>query len=136
MEAPKLYKDPKTRVVDVNLFSTTAKELAQKISASVRDREKKNAYSQVRKFYDELLSYRDLVRANPDQFLNVVPLVRMLAAKAAYAKARNHVTQEFADLVGGLVNQIGEESERKDLETLVTFFEAFMGYYRVCAPAS
>lgn len=55
----------------------------------------------------------------------------MLNAKAAYAKGRNHVTENFVRLISHCLNQVD------DIETLRNFklfFEAFLGFYKLHGP--
>lgn len=124
----KLYEDLASKRINVDLFSEKAEGLSKEIA---QDRKTKTSNSQVRKFYDEIVHYRDIVRSDKNTFNAVLPLVRMLSAKVVYANARKKVSDEFRDMIKDLVIQINEVD---DLEIATTFFEAFVGYYKAYGP--
>ncbi len=90
------------------------------------DRERNKA-SQLRRFYDELVMWEARTVQNPNKFGDYLPFIRMLNAKAAYAKGRKLVDRTFVDLLRQTLAEV------KDAETLTTcklFWEAFMGFYK------
>ncbi len=80
------WKDKKNEMVNSDLFSTYAEDLAKKIA----DEGSKtcNKRSQIRKFYDEVLRFDTLVKKEPSAFEKFLPYLKMLNAKVAYAKGR------------------------------------------------
>lgn len=120
-----LYVDSDGKKIDPNLFSKTAEKLAKEL----RRNSSKNKLTQVRKFYDEVVFLRDRAGRTPKQenWEHILPLVRMLAAKAAYAHGRGHVDDTFFDFISESVQQI---FDRKDLEVFTFFFEALIGYLK------
>ena len=123
------YKDSTKRAIRPELFSSTAEELAKKIDEADKG---KNKRSQIRKFYDEVIRLNAMVRSNPEEWDNVIPLVNMIIAKAAYAEGRRLVTEDFVLFLKQAIQQV---ESHKDLDVFANFFEAFMGFYRKYRPS-
>ena len=105
------------------LFSDVAEAAARKCQCS-----DKNKSSQIRRFYDELVSLNDRVQNNDSPetaFERVAPFVQMLRAKAAYAKGRGLINDEFYERFKALVQQIDSPVT---LNRAKLFFEAFLGF--------
>jgi len=102
---------------DPELFNETAKKCAEAIL--------KTKKTQIRKFYDELLSLNQ--RAKTQNWEDVLPFVKMLNAKVAYARARNVINEEFVRMISSCVAQV---KEKKDLEIFKLFFEAVLGFHK------
>lgn len=69
---------------DRTLFSDTARDLALACTPD-RDKKKKNATAQIRRFYDEVVFWHDRVLKESDPelgFLKAEPFIQMLKAKA------------------------------------------------------
>lgn len=117
-----------TKPLDAELFNSTAEEAAQAIA----DNRKSNKPTQLRRFYNELVLWESRVSQQPDKFEEHLPFIRMLNAKAAYAKGRNKLVDEnFVKLLQHTLEEV------KDAETLTTcklFWEAFMGFYKEKRP--
>ena len=125
------YKDKAKRLIEPTLFSVEAENLAKEIAQSGKDQRgslKWNKRTQIRKFYDEVLRLNMLTKSDPSSWASILPYVNMLVAKAAYAKGRDHVTGEFMDFIKGSVDQIKAQD---DLDVFSSFFEAFMGFYKI-----
>ncbi|MBN2299301.1 MAG: type III-A CRISPR-associated protein Csm2 [Deltaproteobacteria bacterium] len=122
------YKDKAKRLIEPTLFSVEAENLAKQIAQSGKDQRGKNKRTQIRKFYDEVLRLHLLTKSDPSSWDTIYPYVNMLVAKAAYAKGRNYVTDEFMDFIKGSVEQI---DSLEDLDVFSSFFEAFMGFYKI-----
>ncbi len=113
--------------LDPDLFSAIAEQVARTIGANERG----NKPSQIRQFYEELVMWEERARQNPERFGEYLPFIRMLNAKAAYAKGRKNVDDNFVDLIAHCLKQVD------DLETLRNFklfFEAFLGFYKLHGP--
>ncbi|MCD4742308.1 MAG: type III-A CRISPR-associated protein Csm2 [Desulfobacteraceae bacterium] len=124
-----LWKDSEKQILDPELFSKTAKELAKKLAEDhKKSGEKENKRSQIRKFYDETVRLDMLTKSRPGEWVNIIPMVHMLTAKAAYALGRKLISKNFMNFIEVSVNQI-EKAE--DLNVFCNFFEAFMGFYRL-----
>ncbi|WP_373796418.1 type III-A CRISPR-associated protein Csm2 [Neisseria dentiae] len=112
-----------TEQLPVDIFSTVAQEAAEHIQDF-----KKNKPTQLRKFYDELAMWHDKVfqaADRADEYQKAAPFIQMLKAKAAYAKGRDHVNEQFV----GLFNHIiGEINSADSLKNAKLFFEAVLGF--------
>jgi CRISPR-associated protein Csm2 len=124
------WKDKKNEMVNSDLFSTYAEDLAKKIA----DEGSKtcNKRSQIRKFYDEVLRFDTLVKKEPSAFEKLLPYLKMLNAKVAYAKGRGLISDGFKGFVSSALGQI---NDKDDFDVFVNLFEAFMGYYRLYRPS-
>jgi CRISPR-associated protein Csm2 len=108
-----------------NMFSEVAEAAAETVSKAGRDL---NKSSQLRRFYDELVMWQEKVGNDDARFGDCEPYIRMLKAKAAYAKGRNHVDANFRALFDRIIDQ---SSNAATLRQAKLFFEAFMAYYKI-----
>ncbi|MCD6412642.1 MAG: type III-A CRISPR-associated protein Csm2, partial [Elusimicrobia bacterium] len=83
--------------------------------------------TQIRKYYDEVLKFKEKLDKNPNRFDRFLPYIKMLNAKTAYALGRGHITKEFKDLIKAC---LGNVNDFEDFNVFVSFFEAFIGFYR------
>lgn len=128
------WSNKQTRKLDPTLFSVKAEALAKEISADCEESKKReNKRTQIRKFYDEVVRLDMEAKARPAEWDNILPLVHMLTAKAAYAKGRKLVSDNFVNFIRSSIDQI---SGQEDLAVFASFFEAFMGFYRLHCPAN
>lgn len=126
-----LWKDRTGGVIDPELFSTIAETLARKVNQErLASRDKANKPTQLRKFFDEVNRYKGLTQASPDEFAALLPYIKMLNAKAAYAAGRDLIGATFKEFINDSLKQV---QDRKDFELFCAFFEAFLGYYKFCA---
>lgn len=114
-----------------NLFDSIAKEKAARVSEGGAGR--KNKSTQLRKFYDELVMWFEKVHlertkeTKAKKYTEVSAFIKMMNAKVAYARGRDHVDECFEQMFSHLIKEI------KDPETLKhakLFMEAFMGFYK------
>jgi CRISPR-associated protein Csm2 len=127
-----LWKDRERGVVDPVLFSTKAEDFAKIIAEENKQSKKSNKRTQIRKFYDEVQRLDMEAKTRKGDWANIMPLIHMITAKAAYANGRDKlVSDNFLVFIRESVNQI---QEPKDLSVLANFFEAFMGFYRLYGP--
>lgn len=140
----------------IELFDKTANALAKEISAPQILEEKEewdnnarrkikiwkvitnrnlNKPSQIRKFYDELEMWVDKSQTEETLRANL-PFIKMLNAKVAYARGREHVDDKFISWMSVCLAQINSAT-KEDIEKLNNFktlFEAFLGFYKVARP--
>lgn len=129
-----LWKDKDKKLVDPTLFSTKAEDLAKNLAVdSDHSRKKANKRTQIRRFYDEVLRLDSEAKARPEQWDNILPRLHMLTAKAAYARGRELVSENFVSFIRTSINQIDRQ---EDLVVFANFFEALMGFYRLHGPAN
>jgi len=128
------------KTVRPDLFSEQAESWASKICQSglvtkydkKTKKEKKtlekNKISQIRKFYDEVLRFSDYLKAGED-YATIIPYIKMLNAKAAYAEGRKLITIEFKIFLKQCLDFLNDNNP-KSFDVFQNFFEAFMGYYK------
>ncbi len=121
----KFWKDKSKKQLDPDLFSSQADVLAKSIFEEGNN--KTNKPTQIRKFYDEVLRFESMLKTNPNEFENILPYLKMLNAKAAYAMGRDLVSKGFKDFIATSLNQI---KDKDDFDAFAGLFEAFMGYYK------
>jgi len=115
---------------DSELFNKTADIWAEKIGngrGGVQN-------TQMRKFYDQVLSLQQKAKQMSDEDFqsDLLPFVKMLNSKVAYASTRNSgggkiINKAFVDMMSSCINQI---SNKKDLNTFKLFFEAVIGFHK------
>lgn len=103
------------------LFDEVALEWADRIS---RGRMNKN---QLRNFYDKVLELyeKSLYTENFEE--EVLPFVKMLNSKVAYAVNRGVANNDFKTMMNDCISQI---KTKEDLEIFKYFFEAVIGFYK------
>jgi len=123
--AIQFWKDKSKRIIDPDLFSSLADKLAQQVFNEKTGTA--NKPTQIRKFYDEVVRFDSIIKLNPNEFENVLPYLKMLNAKAAYAMGRDLISKSFKDFISDALNQI---KDKDDFSAFAGLFEAFMGYYK------
>ncbi len=119
--------------LDPELFSQKAQKVAEEISNERSGSSGgPNQQSQLRKFYDEVLRFDSMLKAvqpgnQEAEFEKILPYIKMLNAKAAYAEGRGLVTSKFKDFISQALKQI---KTKADFDIFVGLFEAFMGFYK------
>ena len=118
--------------VSVDLFSSVAEDKAKTVASAGGRRNNKS--TQLRKFYDELVMWFDKVNhertkeAKVSKYSEVAPFIKMMNAKVAYARGREHVDTCFEQMFSRLISQIDSPDTLKHAKL---FMEAFMGFYKV-----
>jgi len=115
---------------DSELFNKTADRWAEKIGNGKGGVQN----TQMRKFYDQVLSLQQKAKQMSDEDFqsDLLPFVKMLNSKVAYASTRNSgggkiVNKAFVEMMGSCINQV---SSKKDLNTFKLFFEAVIGFHK------
>lgn len=124
------WKDKRNKLIEPELFSTIAENIAKKVADD--GSRTINKRSQIRKFYDEVLNFSARVGKDSTGFEKMLPYLKMLNAKAAYAKGRGLISDSFKNFISDSLKQINDID---DFEVFLGLFEAFMGYYRLYRPA-
>lgn len=125
------WKSEDKEKIDHKLFSETAERLAYTLNEDIKHKKEHNKRTQIRKFYDEVVRLDSAAKARQSDWDAILPQVHMMTAKAAYARGRELVSDNFLNFIKSSVNQI---QETKDLNVFSTFFEAMMGFYRLHGP--
>ncbi len=127
------WKDKNKKLIDPDLFSVKAEELARKVYQDQREsRGKQNKPTQLRKFYDEVIRFGGMlqglsVERQKEEFDRILPYLKMLNAKAAYAQGRDLVSKNFKDFIASSLVKV---NDKDDFEAFAGFFESFMGFYK------
>ncbi|HIJ96299.1 MAG TPA: type III-A CRISPR-associated protein Csm2 [Desulfuromonadales bacterium] len=128
----RFYEDPIKKVINMDLMSDDAQKWALKVSKAglnaKGDKLEKNKISQLRKFYDEAIRLSAFIKDGED-YRNIIPYIKMLKAKAAYAEGRKLVTTEFNDFITRAIAEV-KVDDTASFELFLSFFEAFMGFYK------
>lgn len=122
--APQFNDIKLSKPLNPELFNNLAQNAAQTVSRSDTQR---NKSTQLRRFYDELVSWENRVNQQPAKFDDYLPFIRMLNAKAAYAEGRKLVDRTFVKL---FQHTLGEVKDPASLAACKLFWEAFMGFYK------
>jgi CRISPR-associated protein Csm2 len=116
-----------------NLFSDSAKSLAEtfdETGATVDkrggSRKDKNTRTQLRGFYDEIVTWNDKIGVNEEKYKLNEPVIRMFLAKVAYSLGRGHISNEVNEFMNDCFRQIDSAASLNNFRLL---FEAIMGYY-------
>ncbi|MDP2505796.1 type III-A CRISPR-associated protein Csm2 [Oceanobacter sp. 3_MG-2023] len=110
-----------------SLFDTIADNTAKTIANPSNNNHNKS--TQLRGFYDEIVSWEQKSRnMSQEQFEEVLPLIRMINAKVAYAKGRGLVDQNFFDLIRHCLHQVKSPATMRSCKL---FLEALMGFFKV-----
>ncbi len=93
----------------------------------------KNKSTQLRRFYNEVCHWHEQAGRAGRSFAEILPFVLMIKAKVAYAKARDHVTERYNDMICAGLDAIrggeSEDEQRQRLERFKLFLEAFTGFH-------
>ncbi|HOD77564.1 MAG TPA: type III-A CRISPR-associated protein Csm2 [Syntrophorhabdaceae bacterium] len=127
------WKNKDKKLIDPDLFSAKAEELARIIYEDQQaSRGRQNKPTQLRKFYDEVIRFGGMLyglstEQQNEEFERILPYLKMLNAKAAYAQGRDLVSKNFKDFISNSLTKI---NDKDDFETFAGFFESFMGFYK------
>jgi CRISPR-associated protein Csm2 len=134
MDRIEFWIDKSKQAVDPQLFSAKAEALAKVLNEDHEtSRRRANKRTQIRKFFDEVVRLDMTAKSGRQEWTSVLPLVHMLTAKAAYARGRELVSDTFLKFIKDSVDQV---ETQKDLNIFSTFFEAFIGFYRMHGPSN
>ena len=107
-------------------------DIAQGAAKHIKTNKNLNKTTQLRKFYDELAMWNDrvqLVRENKEgKFQELMPFIKMLKAKVAYAEGRKNVDKNFSDIFNRCIDQINNVETLRDAKL---FMEAVMGFCKL-----
>jgi CRISPR type III-A-associated protein Csm2 len=116
-----------------NLRAEVLSEHAQTFAERLCENDRKNKYTQVRKFYTQLVELYLIVFNISDEvgrqkkFNEINLKIHLLVPHASYAKARDLVSDDFLNFIKNLVRQIDSP---ETLEHAKYVFEAVLGFYK------
>jgi len=108
------------------LFSDDAESFAKTLNTAA-GHQAKNKSTQIRRFYDELVSWQERIGDDSGKFTQYVAFIKMLNAKAAYAEGRNLVTPEFVTWFKECIQQVNSP---RSLRNFRLHFEAVLGFLK------
>ncbi|MDY5106243.1 MAG: type III-A CRISPR-associated protein Csm2 [Actinobacillus minor] len=107
-------------------------DIAEQAAVLIKSNKDKNKTTQLRKFYDELSMWNErvqLARENKEaKFQELVPFIKMLKAKVAYAEGRKHIDKNFSDVFNRCIDQVNNAETLRDAKL---FMEAVMGFCKL-----
>ncbi len=122
-----LLKEIQFTTISPELFDCIADKTADFIAESGNGN--KNNPTQLRRFYDEIVMWHDKLKNNSDKYPEYIPFIKMLNAKVAYSKGRDHVDENYKKLMSHCLRQLDNE-DVKTFFNFKLFMEAFMGFYK------
>lgn len=113
---------------DGELLNKTAKQYAENIGAGKGGVQN----TQIRKFFDQVLDLNQKAKHTNDFQGEILPFVKMLNSKVAYASTRkgaggNIINRSFVDMMNNCINQV---NSKEKLEVFKLFFEAVIGFHK------
>ncbi|CAI8772669.1 type III-A CRISPR-associated protein Csm2 [Methylocaldum szegediense] len=132
----------------IDLYDKTARQLAEELKDPelltedkksrqwrVKRDDKANKPTQLRKFYDELCMWEQKAR-DVESFGKMLPFIKMMNAKVAYARGRELVDDKFVTWFSTCMDQIKDSSEAglSAFRNFRTHFEAFLGFFKQARP--
>ena len=130
----KYFVDDAKEKVDPTLFDEKAESTAKKFGEAYfkGKRSINNSKSQIRKFYDEVLRNKTIIEntiySQDEEFKRRLPYIKMLKAKAAYAREREKITPSFKDFIDQNIDSI---MDWNDFKVFCDFFESVVAYSAV-----
>ena len=108
---------------NTELFSKVANEWAAKIASAKPE----TKTTQMRNLYDYVLKLQEKanLKNESDFKAEILPFVKMLNSKVAYANTRKVASKEFVDMINDCVSQV---NSKEGLDTFKLFFEAVLGF--------
>ncbi len=107
------------------IFSRIAEEAAQRCSTA----KDMNKPAQVRMFYEELVRLQSKVSGAgskaDEELQNVLPYIKMIRARLAYANGRKLIDERFLDIFSVCIEKVNDVESLKHCKL---FFEAYLGF--------
>ncbi|HHJ38550.1 MAG: hypothetical protein AXA67_08285 [Methylothermaceae bacteria B42] len=137
-ERQPIYEGINFSDVSENLFSEIPERIAKKLGSNGSS----NKPSQLRNFYNEIVMWEEKSQTKTDDEFRkeILPFLKMLKAKAAYAHGRNNknndpnkglVDKNFLELLTYCLNQV---QDKQTMSHFKLFMESFMGFYKLVRP--
>ncbi|MFP3091137.1 type III-A CRISPR-associated protein Csm2 [Treponema sp. TIM-1] len=129
-----------------DLFDKTAREIGESFYFYIKDFKIGVSITQLRRLFDEVKRYDQILEVSPDQWEAQLPYIRMIKSKVSYTVAKA-IKQKLSDketpekkvyknLASFIIQGIDLVKELKDYHVFVSLFEAVYGFYYEKAPKS
>lgn len=124
----------KDGAVNPDLVTKYAEEYANKFvppkdpNFKAKQTDKAVTSAQLRRFYGDVKKLEMRLKNSSDKdtaFLEILPLIKLLKAKAAYARKRELVNESFKNWINDNVDLI---NDRKEFAAFLLYFEAVVGF--------
>ena len=96
----------------------------------LQDWELKNKFgltgSQLRRFYEEAKNIGKNIKTDESNFDAMLPIIKMMKSKAAYAYGKEKIPKEFKDFIFNMIDSI---KNAKEYKAFLLCFEAVVGYF-------
>jgi CRISPR-associated protein Csm2 len=129
-----------SRIVRPELFDEEAKKIAGSFS-SKNDRGYLEGVgaTQLRRIFDEVKRFDQLLQAGPEQWEKQLPYIKMVKSKIRYTVARatknkSNLAKYYKNLADFIANGVDQIENRQDYEVFLALFEAVYGFYYENAP--
>ncbi len=128
--------DLAAEIPNAGLFDTEAEKFARAFHEEAIEMKRKknkeiNKSAQIRRFYDELVSWQERIGGDDAKFRQYEAFIRMLNAKVAYAKGRGLVGESFErwfrDCIKGTTSARALDHFRLHFEAVLGFLKALHG---------
>ena len=141
VKIPAFYKDVEKKIPLPDLFDVTAQKVAESFIGRADGVVKIGVTStQLRRIFDEVKRFEQLLNAAPEQWEQQYPYIRMIKSKVAYQVARAATKKEEAGVYKNLETFINScidlVKSKEDYDIFVALFEAVYGFYYEKAPKS
>lgn len=117
------YKDSDKKAIDSSLVDEQAFEVAEKFASTSSVNK-----TQLRKFYGDVKNLEQIWNNQQKSYVAfkvILPQIKMLKAKVAYARSRELVKDSFVLWINDNVKQIDEPN---DFRAFLLHFEAVVGF--------
>lgn len=123
-----------------DLFDSKALEIAKSLIGTDRNGRTVGVTStQLRKLFDEVKRYEQILSTGSDQWDKQLPYIKMIKSKTAYTVARAIKTKPaeekvYKNLESFISSSIDNIQKEADFSIFVSLFEAAYGFYYEMAP--
>ena len=138
----KTYFKEDGKTILPELFDTTASKVAESFIGKNRAGKETGVTStQLRRIFDEVKRFEQILSASPEQWDAQYPYIRMIKSKVAYqvaraAKDKSDEAGIYKNLEKFISSCIDLVHNREDYSIFVALFEATYGFYYDKAPKS
>jgi CRISPR-associated protein Csm2 len=125
--------------VKPDLFDKTAREIAE--SLYIKNSQIGVSITQLRRLFDEVKRFEQILDVSPDQWEAQLPYIRMIKSKVSYTIARAVKQKQseegvYKNLAAFITQGVDLVGEFQDYHVFVSLFEAAYGFYYEKAPKS
>ncbi len=109
-----------------NFIKNESEKIANIIYPVDLDKKIHDSYTQLRKYYDELLRIQAMVGSG-DNFDKYLPAIYILGSKAKYAVSRDVMSEDFSNFITENIKNI---NKKNDFDNFILCYESILGYIK------